>query len=241
MRLQKVLADAGVASRRKAEAIIAQGRVRVNGRIVKQRGSPVDPAKDSITLDGNPIYYKQRIYLLLNKPKGYICTTADTHFRKTVSDLIDPAVTNRIFPVGRLDKNTSGVLLLTDDGELTYRLTHPKFGVWKTYEALVRERVDLKGIDRLKKGVLIEGRRTAPAKVRILVKNRDQTRLQIQIHQGWKRQVRLMLKSIGHPAISLRRTAFGNLSLRGLGEGESRKLTEAEVLALKKLVGMEKM
>lgn len=236
-RLQKVLAQAGVASRRKCEEIIKQGKVEVNKEVITRLGFLVDPNKDEITVNGSHISLEPKVYILCNKPAGYITTTKDTHQRKTVLDLI-PKKDLRVFPVGRLDKDTTGALLLTNDGELAYRLTHPKFGVPKTYE------VDFKGflrkgeIDKLKRGLRLEGKLTAPARVKVLVKGRNRSQAQIQIHEGRKRQVKRMFEAIGHPVMKLKRTSYGNLGLSDLKEGRLRRLTQQEVMRLKEMVGL---
>lgn len=235
MRLQKALANAGIASRRKAVEIIESGKVEVNGRIVKEKGFAVNIAKDKITMEGRPIRPQGNIYIVLNKPKNCISTTSDTHLRKTVIDLLGE-FDKRVYPVGRLDKNTTGLLVLTNDGELAFRLTHPKFGVIKTYEATVKGVVSQGALEKLKKGLFVDGRKTSPANVEIIYKDKKKTFLKVQIHEGRKRQVRLMLLTVGHPVVNLKRTGFGNLALGTLKEGQCRLLSAGEVAGLRKLV-----
>jgi len=235
MRLQKALSHAGIASRRKAVEIIESGNVEVNGQIVTEKGLAVDISRDKILVSGKPITLHGNVYILTNKPKNCISTTSDTHLRKTVIDLIGD-FPQRVYPVGRLDKNTTGLLLLTNDGELAFRLTHPKFGVEKTYEALVRGVVTQKTVEKLQKGLFVDGKKTAPAKVEIIYTDKEKTKLKIKIHEGRKRQVRLMLLTVGHRVVDLKRVNFGNLSLGTLKPGECRMLTANEVSALKKLV-----
>src|SRR3989338_1440476 len=167
MRLQKAFAQAGIASRRKAVEIIESGKVEVNGRPVIEKGFSVNISKDKIAVDGRPIRPQGGVYIILNKPKNCISTTSDTHLRKTVIDLLGE-FDKRVYPVGRLDKNTTGLLLLTNDGELAFRLTHPRFGVTKTYEATVRGVVSHAAIEKLKKGLFVDGRKTSPANVEII-------------------------------------------------------------------------
>jgi len=236
-RLQKVLAHAGVASRRKCEEIVRQGKVRVNKEVITRLGFLVDPGRDEITVNGRGISLEPKVYILCNKPAGYITTARDTHRRKTVLDLI-PKKGLRIFPVGRLDKDTTGALLLTNDGELAYRLTHPRFGVPKTYEVNFKGFLREKEIAKLERGLKLEGKFTAPAKVNVLAKGRSRSQAQIQIHEGRKRQVRRMFEAIGHPVMKLKRISYGNLMLSDLKEGRLRRLTHHEVARLKEMVGL---
>lgn len=237
MRLQKALAQVGIASRRKAAQIIESGKVEVNGRIVKEKGFSVDLRRDKIVISGKPIQRQGNIYILLNKPKNCISTTSDSRLRKTVIDLVD-GLDRRVYPVGRLDKNTTGILLLTNDGELAFRLTHPKFGVIKVYEATVKGSVSQAALEKLRKGLFVDGRKTSPATVDIIYKDKKKTYLKIQIHEGRKRQVRLMLLTVGHRVVELKRTHFGNLSLGTLKTGKCRMLSESEIAGLKKLVAL---
>jgi len=255
-RLQKILARAGIASRRAAEEMIAAGRVAVNGMVVKEMGVRADPSKDNITVDGRPLAISpgepkpgELVYLVLNKPRGVVSTAKDTHGRPTVLDLISrtegepkragrpvPSPAARIYPVGRLDADTTGLLLLTNDGDLTFRLTHPRFGVEKEYRAVVRGRPPEHALQKLREGIEIEGERTAPAVVDWLGAREGSTLLRVVIHEGRKRQVRLMLAAVGHPVVDLQRVRFGPLTLGDLEPGKWRALALHEVHALRKAV-----
>jgi 23S rRNA pseudouridine2605 synthase len=230
MRLAKHLAHAGVASRRAAEAMVAAGRVTVGGEVVR------DPARDvsgteAIAVDGEPVARaaRRRVVYALHKPAGVVSTARDTHGRPTVVDLVPSAA--RLYPVGRLDADTTGLILLTDDGDLAHRLTHPSFEVPKTYVARVGGGpVSDRAVRALREGVDLEDGRTAPARVRRL---RPDV-LELRIHEGRKRQVRRMCEAVGHPVRSLRRVAFGPLLLGDLREGAHRRLGEAEVERLRR-------
>jgi len=249
-RLQKILANAGVASRRAAEEMIAAGRVRVNGTVIKQMGVRADPYSDRIEVDGKPLDITQSaqpaqefVYIMLNKPVGVVSTARDTHGRSTVLDLLDDARLKerglRVYPVGRLDAESTGLLLLTNDGDLTFRLTHPRFGVEKEYRALVRGRPTEATLQRLRDGVEIEGEMTAPARVEQLGRKGGDTWLRVVIHEGRKRQVRLMTAAVGHPVGELQRVRFGPLQLASLEPGKWRNLARHEVHALRKAVGLK--
>lgn len=239
-RLQKVLAKAGLASRREAEKIITAGRVKVNGKVVTELGTKVRINKDKITVDNEPIKKEKQVYLLFNKPKGVMTTLADPEGRKTVADFVDK-IKERVFPVGRLDYNTEGLLILTNDGNLSQQLTHPKHHVHKTYLAKVVGIVPQEKLDQLRIGVQLEDGLTAPAIVELLEYEHEKniTNLRIIIHEGRNRQIRRMCDFIGHPVRSLARTKFANLTLSGLGKGKYRPLEEAEVIALYKSSAME--
>jgi 23S rRNA pseudouridine2605 synthase len=225
-RLQKVLARAGLASRRVCEDLIAQGRVRVNGEVA-DLGRRVDPGTDVIEVDGALVPVAPGlVYYLLNKPAGVVTTAADTHGRPTVVSLVPDEP--RVFPVGRLDADTEGLLLLTNDGELTHRLTHPSFGVEKEYLASVEGDPVPAALRRLREGVELEDGRTSPAKaVRV-----SAGVIRVTIHEGRNRQVRRMCEAIGHPVVRLVRSRIGSLSDRKLKPGEWRALTPDEVRAL---------
>ncbi|MDH7601083.1 MAG: pseudouridine synthase [Armatimonadota bacterium] len=236
-RLQKILAAAGVGSRRHCEGLIASGRVAVNGKVVTTLGAKADPEKDVITIDGKQIDTSQdRIYILLNKPPGYTSTRFDRFAEHTVMELVDE-VQGYLFPVGRLDKDASGALLLTNDGELANMLTHPSYEVEKTYEATVTGRISREALDRLSQGVELDDGPTAPAKVRLLSYSPEDntSKVEITIHEGRKRQVKRMFQAVGHRVVKLVRTRFGTLDIKGLREGEHRYLTKKEVAKLKKL------
>ena len=230
-RLQKIIAQAGIASRRGAEQLIAQGRVRVNDQVITHMGHKVDPVKDRITFDGRPINLEQKIYLLLNKPAGYVTTLSDPQGRPIVTDLL-PEIDARLFPVGRLDLDTEGALLMTNDGALGNYVLHPRYEVNKTYEATVKGMPSANSIQRLTKGILIDGQKTYPAQLRFLEKSRSHSKIEIIIHEGKKRQVRKMFQAIGHAVVHLKRTAYGNLQLGTLSSGKYRTLTKND---LKKL------
>lgn len=241
MRLAKYLARAGVASRRRAEEIISQGRVKVNGVTAKLPQTPVS-AKDIITVDGKAVGGPaKKIHLILNKPAGYISTVQDTHKRLTVMDLVSQP-NARLYPVGRLDADTRGVLLLTNDGELSYRLMHPRYGVKKVYHAMVSGYPSSKDLEELSGGVVIDGIKTAPVEVRVLRRSRvhHSTELEITLIEGKKRQVKKICRAIGHPVRSLRRFSFAGLEVNNLSEGAYRHLTDSELRRLYQLVGLDK-
>jgi pseudouridine synthase len=240
-RLQKILAQAGIASRRASEKLIAEGRVTVNGRTVREMGTKADLAVDDIRVDGRRLKGAERQrYILLNKPAGYVTTRSDPQRRRTVLDLL-AGVREYVYPVGRLDYDTEGLLLLTNDGDLAARLTHPRHGVERTYEARVAGIPDQDAIDRLRHGIPLDGRRTLPATVVMLHKTpatRSTARkepegvLLITIREGRNRQVRRMCEAVGHPVKKLIRKRIGTLSDRRLKPGEWRELTAEEVRAL---------
>jgi pseudouridine synthase len=243
-RLQKILSQAGVASRRLAEELIAQGRVQVNGVTVTALGSKADPESDEIKVDGRRIQaQKRKRYILLHKPRGYITTRSDPQGRPTVLDLLR-GVREYIYPVGRLDYDSEGLLLLTNDGELAARLTHPRHEVDKVYEARVRGVPDEHVIERLSKGVTIDGRRTAPAKVRLIdppkkfPSESDQARIELAIHEGRQRQVRKMFDAVGHPVVRLKRVRIGPISDPEMPPGHWRDLTPQEVAKLQRTAGL---
>ena len=233
-RLQKVLAHAGVASRRKAEALIQQGRVTVNGRVVTELGTKVDPARDDIRVDGERLRVVARhTYILLNKPRGVLSTMEDERGRRSLGDLVTfPA---RLYPVGRLDVNSEGLILLTDDGELANLLTHPRYRHEKEYHVLVLGHPGDKTLEVWRRGVILEGQRTAPAAVEVLRKEKDTTWLKVVMHEGRKRQIREMASLLGHPVLELTRVRLGPLELGGLGPGKWRTLTAREVGELQAL------
>ncbi len=231
-RLQKILARAGIASRRAAEELIRQGRVRVDGQVVTELGCKADPGRQEITCDNKPVRLEEeKVYLLLNKPLGYVTTLSDPQGRPIVSDLLK-AIEVRVFPVGRLDIDTEGALILTNDGELAHQLLHPSFEITRTYEATVKGAPATEALHRLEEGILLEGRRTWPAKLRVLGARGPNTTIEITIHEGRKRQVRKMFAAIGHPVVYLKRTAYGSLRLGGLKPGKYRLLPRRELVSL---------
>lgn len=238
MRLQKYLADAGVASRRACEALIAEGRVTVNGTVAAI-GACVEDG-DAVTLDGQPVGQKQeRIVLMLHKPRGVVSTASDPQGRKTVNDLISDIPT-RLYNVGRLDINSEGLLLMTNDGELAYRMTHPKFLVEKTYYAICDGKLTAAEAARLVNGVELEDGMTAPARVEhVRPTVRGDSSFLITIHEGRNRQVRRMLEAVGHRTLRLKRERFGPLSLGELPAGQYRRLSAAEVRRVYAMLGVE--
>ncbi|WKY47257.1 pseudouridine synthase [Eubacteriaceae bacterium ES3] len=233
MRLQKYMAACGVASRRKSENLILDGRVKVNGQLVNELGSQIDPFIDKIEVDGRILEKPGLVYLFLNKPKGVVTTVKDTHDRPCVMDLF-PQIPG-LHPVGRLDMDTEGLLLLTNDGELTFLLTHPKHEFTKTYQGWVEGCPSERALQEFAKGMQIENYQTSPAKIRILASQKGRTLLEMIIHEGKKRQIRKMCQAMGTPIISLKRTAIGKLELGTLKSGESRRLKEEEVNYLKEI------
>ena len=242
-RLQKILSAAGVASRRAAERLIVEGRVSVNGSVVRELGSRANPEVDDIRVDGRRISTPHRIYLLLNKPRGVVTTRFDPQGRPTVLDLV-PGPRKYVYPVGRLDYDSEGLLLLTNDGELAARLMHPRHQVDRVYEAQVRGIPDEADLRRLARGVVIDGRKTAPATIRLRgARNASTLRdgpatLEITIHEGRSRQVRKMCLAIGHPVLRLRRVRIGPIADASLETGACRPLTTREVALLKQSAGL---
>ncbi len=230
-RIAKVISNSGYCSRRKAEELINQGKVMVNGELVKELGTKVD-GNDIITISGKTIKREEKEYYLLYKPSGVVTTTSDEKNRKTVVDLIE--TDKRIYPVGRLDYDTTGVLLLTNDGELTNRLIHPKNQIDKTYIAKVKGIVTGKEVKILENGVIIDGFKTSKAKVKVkkIDKIKDNSIVSITIHEGKNHQVKKMFESINHEVIKLKRESFSFLNVKGMNAGEYRKLTIKEVKRL---------
>lgn len=233
IRLQKYIAEAGIASRRKAEELILQGKVQINGKVVTELGIKVNPDKDEVICNGNKIgKQEKKVYILLNKPIGYVTTTRDQFQRDTVLDLVK--VKERILPVGRLDMYTSGALILTNDGEFIYRVTHPKYEIEKTYQVTVKGIVTDEEVEQLKQGVRIENYISGKAKVKILKtdKEKDISRIEIIIHEGKNREVRKMCQAIGRKVLALHRSKIENISVKNLKIGEWRYLTDKEVSKL---------
>ncbi len=236
VRLHKYLAECGVASRRQSEEMIAAGRVRVNG-VVASIGDQIDPACDEVTVDGAPIAADPKVYLLLNKPRGVITSAADPHGRRTVLDCVE-GVNARVYPVGRLDRDVEGVLILTNDGELAYRLTHPKHQVDKVYEAWVEGLLTDAAARAMRNGVKLDDGWASAVKVDVLRRRKDATLLQLTMHEGRKHEVKRLCQAVGYPVRSLTRTAVGNLKAEGLKPGEWRYLRAAELADLRRLAGL---
>jgi 23S rRNA pseudouridine2605 synthase len=240
-RLQKIISAAGVASRRLAEELITQGRVAVNGKTVTTLGTKADPARDEIKVDGRRIReQKRKRYILLYKPRGYVTTRSDPEGRPTVMDLLK-AVKEYVYPVGRLDYDTEGLLILTNDGDLAAHLTHPRHEVEKVYEARVKGIPEEKDLERLALGIVIDGRRTAPAKIRIpdrpaktTASGAEHTFVEIVLHEGRQRQVRRMFDSIGHPVVRLRRVRIGPIVDEQIPIGHWRELDAQELTKLRR-------
>lgn len=231
IRLQKLMAQSGIASRRTCEEMIKQGSVAIDGIAVTELGTKVDPQKQIITVNGKIIKVPKKFtYIMINKPKGFVTTLADELGRPTVADLAP--VKALVKPVGRLDIDTAGLLVMTDDGELINKLTHPRYGISKTYRATIRGHISDKEIATLEKGIFIEGRRTAPARVKVIARNDTRSMVEITIKEGRKRQVRLMMATVDHPVKELKRVRFGPLRITGLAKGAWRHLTPEEVKAL---------
>lgn len=238
-RLHVRIAHAGFCSRRAAERLIQEGRVTVNGELVIEMGVRVRP-EDEVAVDGIPVGTAKTYTVLLNKPTGVVTTLSDPQGRPTVVRYL-PDYGVQLKPIGRLDMDTEGLLLCTNDGELAHRLSHPRYGIEKEYQAVVTGIPDDKALDRLRKGVFIEGRKTAPAKVEIVhaEEKRNSTSIRLTLHEGRKRQVRLMCEAVGHPVQTLRRVRIGPLILKGLRAGECRLLGQKEIDQLRRLVGLK--
>lgn len=234
-RLQKVIAHAGVASRRKAEEMILEGKVKVNGKVVKELGVKVSNS-DRVEVEGVPLEKEQPVYFLFYKPRGIISSVTDDKGRKTVTDFF-PEIKERIYPVGRLDYETSGILLLTNDGEFANLLMHPRNEIEKEYIAKIKGIPLRENLKALEKGIVLEDGKTAPARTKVISidKKKGTSIVQLTIHEGKNRQVRRMFEAIGHPVLKLRRERYGFLDLRGLQAGEARELTAHEVKQLRVL------
>ncbi len=248
-RLQKVLAEAGVGSRRACEELIEEGRVRVNGHLVNTLPAWVDPVRDHITVDGRRIKtHEPHVYIMLFKPRGVVSTNYDPEGRKRAIDLVKHPSRARLYPVGRLDMDSSGLLLLTNDGELANRLTHPRHGVHKLYEVTISGALDEDEVKKLERGLFLNeqrvsrgakpGAKTLPVRLTLLRRARDRTRVLMELSEGRNRQIRRMMAKVGHNVKKLRRVQMGPLKLRGLQPGQWRELTPAELKALRKAAGL---
>ena len=237
MRINKYIASCGIASRRKAEEIILDGRVKVNGKIVEELSFNIDENEDVVEIDGERIGLNEEpVYIVLNKPEGYITTVKDQFDRPSVLDLVKD-IKERVYPIGRLDYETSGLLILTNDGDLTYKLTHPKHEVDKTYMAIVKGIPTENELKNFEEGLYIEDYKTAPAKIKITKQDEEKNYAicQIKIHEGRNRQVRKMCRAIDHPVLRLRRVAMGKITLKETEVGKYRHLSKEEVEYLKSI------
>lgn len=235
MRLQKYIALCGVTSRRKAEELILEGKVKVNNKIANELGTTVDPLTDIVKVNDKRINVEnKKVYIMLNKPVGFVTTLKDEKDRRIVTDLID-GVQERIYPVGRLDADTTGLLILTNDGDLAYKLTHPSNEVMKRYIAIVEGTPTRWEIEKFRRGLIIDGKPTSEASIKIAKRYEDESILDISIHEGRNRQVKKMCEAINHPVKKLKRIAIGDLELEGLSLGNWRHLEDEEIEHLKKL------
>ncbi|MDD8031400.1 MAG: pseudouridine synthase [Acidobacteriota bacterium] len=240
LRINKFLARAGVASRRQADRMIQEGRVKINRQVITQLGFKVDEKKDRIEVDGCRVRLSPGlIYLLLNKPAGYLVTMDDPQKRKTVVELL-PKLKTRIFPVGRLDEKSEGALLFTNDGDLAHRLLHPGYEIKKIYQVKVKGFVSDQSLASLEKGVFVDGRKTAPVKAVVVSRNRRSSLLQLEIYEGRKHEIRKMFYSLGFEVQKLRRISFAGLTIRGLPPGRWRYLQPEEIIRLKKITSLKK-
>ncbi len=239
IRINKYLSAAGVSSRREADRLIEQGRVKVNGKIVQTLGSKIDENKDRIEVDGKTVEGTQgKIYMLLNKPPEFLVTLKDPFQRPTIMDFL-PKLKTRIFPVGRLDFDSEGLLLMTNDGELANRLTHPRYEIKKNYLVKIQGHPEKVQISRLERGIPLDGKKTAPAKISPVSSSPKRSLFKVELHEGRKREIRRMFEAIGYHVLLLRRIKFAGLTLDGLNPGDWRYLTKTEVQNLYKKVGLK--
>jgi 23S rRNA pseudouridine2605 synthase len=238
IRINKYLADQGVASRREADRMISEGMISLNGKTVTELGTKVDLEKDVVSVKGSKIQTKapEFKYIVLHKPRGVVSTVRDSHAEKTVVSMVNSS--ERLYPVGRLDKESYGLVLLTNDGELAYRLTHPKYHIPKTYRVKVKGKIRESTLERLRKGVYIENELTSPADVRVIKSDENITEFEIVLYEGKKREIRLMCASLHLFLVDLKRVSIGSLELGNLESGKYRELSEDEIVVLKKTVGL---
>jgi len=238
IRLNKFLASAGVASRRKCDELITAGKIKVNGNVTTTLGLQVDDVKDEVEFEGTVVYpVEKKIYIVINKPVGFVSTVKDEHDRKTVIDLIP--ISERIFPVGRLDYDTSGVIILTNDGPLSHRLAHPSYEIEKIYYVLLDKVVSPKDFYNIEHGIMLDNKKTHPCKVSQIRVYDNCSLLSISIHEGRNRQIRRMFESLDYEVQELDRVQFANINLTGLKRGEWRYLTKKEITELKKIVDIQ--
>jgi len=227
------MAHAGIASRRECERLILKGHVTVNGEVVRELGTKVDLEADEVRVDTVPLSVpKDPMVVLLMKPKGYVSTTQDDRGRRTVLQLL-PTWERRLYPAGRLDEDSEGLLLLSDDGTLTNLITHPRFGIPKTYEIRLRGKIESAAVKRAEAGVWLSDGKTAPARIRVRHRTRDHSIVEVTLTEGRNRELRRVFAKVGHPVLALCRTRIGNLTLKGLGPGQWRKLSAKEIRELK--------
>ena len=231
VRLQKFLAEAGVASRRASERIIYEGRVSVNGQTVTELGTKIEPARDKVSVDGRLLKPKRKLYLALNKPAGYICTRRDPESRKIISELL-PEEWSNLVPVGRLDCNSEGLIFLTNDGDFALRLTHPRYGTRKIYQATVEGRIEARQLGKLTEGIRDEGELLKATRARVLSANNTQSVVEVELTEGKNREIRRMFKALGYEVSRLTRTQIGRIKLGELRSGKWRTLTEPEIKSL---------
>lgn len=238
-RLQSVLSHAGIASRRGVISVIEAGKVKVDGKVIKEKGFRVDPEISQITVDGTPLRKEEKkYYFLLNKPKGVVSTSSDKHAKRTILDYFKH-VNVRLYSIGRLDKETTGLIIITNDGDLTHKLSHPSFEISKEYLATLKDEPLEEDLERLEKGIKLYDKVTSPCRIRPLKSSGKKNIYRIKIHEGMKRQIREMFKSIGAEVLELIRVKYASLDIRGLSEGEFRELSESEIKKLKNLVDNE--
>lgn len=234
MRINKYIADCGIASRRAAEELVKAGKIKINGKVVTDLSTQVNEWNDTVTLEGTKIKLPSRYtYLMLNKPKGCVSTVKDDKGRKTVMDYL-PVSEKRLFPVGRLDYDSEGLLLFTNDGDTAFRLTHPSSEIPKTYQVIVSGKISEENLKELRAGVVLDGVKTSKSKIAVKLQTETETKLEVTIYEGKNRQVRRMFESVGKEVVFLRRTAVGDLRLGGLGRGQTRYLKQTEIDYLKK-------
>ena len=237
VRLQKYMAECGVDSRRACERLIQAGEVSVNG-ITAELGQKIQPGVDKVCVSGKPVAFDEKIYVVFNKPGNVITTLKDTHGRKTVAHYLN-GLASRAHPVGRLDRDVEGVLLFTNDGELSFRLIHPRFQVDKVYLAWVKGSVKPEAVRRLEQGVQLEDGMTSPARVKVINAGGETSLIQLTLHEGKKREVKRMCAAVGHPIATLKRISFSGIDATGLRPGEWRYLSDVEIEHLRKCVGLQ--
>jgi 23S rRNA pseudouridine2605 synthase len=231
VRLQKFLAETGVASRRAAEQLIVAGRVTVNGKTIDKLGTKVEPARDRVMVDGRTVKARRKLYLAVNKPKGYICTRNDPEQRRIITDLL-PLEWSNLYPVGRLDHDTEGLIFVTNDGDFALRLTHPRYGTRKVYHATVEGRVVPAQLSRLTQGIVDEGETLKASRTRLLSANNTRSEVEVELTEGKNREIRRMFKALGLEVSKLKRTQIGRIKLGELPTGKWRTLTEPEIKSL---------